>query len=93
MISGRVFGGRIFDVQQREKVIIPCVIAFIVAMTLLAFSETLEMFISCGCHRSRGARLSRALVVCLCLDLVGSSRGPAIGWLTAMGIWESGWDR
>ncbi len=85
MISGRVFGGRIFDVQKREKVILPCIIAFILAMTLLAFSKTLEMFILVAVIAAAGHAFLVPSLFAYILNLVGSSRGPAIGWLTAMG--------
>jgi MFS family permease len=85
MISGRVFGGRIFDVHKREKVILPCIIAFILAMTLLAFSKTLEMFILVAVIAAAGHAFLVPSLFAYILDLVGSSRGPAIGWLTAMG--------
>ncbi len=85
MIAGRVFGGRIFDVQEREKVILPCIIAFILAMTLLAFSKTLEMFILVAVIAAAGHAFLVPSLFAYILDLVGSSRGPAIGWLTAMG--------
>jgi MFS family permease len=85
MISGRVFGGRIFDIQKREKVILPCIIAFILAMILLAFSESLEMFILVAVISAAGHAFLVPSLFAYVLDLVGSSRGPAIGWLTAMG--------
>jgi MFS family permease len=85
MILGRVFGGRIFDIQRREKVILPCIIAFILAMTLLAFSETIEMFILVAVIAAAGHSFLVPSLFAYVLDLVGSSRGPAIGWLTAMG--------
>ncbi len=85
MISGRIFGGRIFDAYEREKVILPCIAAFILAMTLLAFSETLEMFILVAVIAAAGHAFLVPSLFAYILDLVGSSRGPAIGWLTAMG--------
>lgn len=85
MIAGRVFGGRVFDVQEREKVILPCIVAFILAMTLLAFSKTLEMFILVAVIAAAGHAFLVPSLFAYILDLVGSSRGPAIGWLTAMG--------
>jgi MFS family permease len=85
MILGRVFGGRIFNIQMREKVILPCILAFILAMTLLAFSKTLEMFILVAVIAAAGHAFLVPSLFAYVLDLVGSSRGPAIGWLTAMG--------
>ncbi len=85
MISGRVFGGRIFDVHEREKVILPCISAFIIAMTLLAFSKSLEMFVLVAIIAAAGHAFLVPSLFAYVLDLVGSSRGPAIGWMTAMG--------
>jgi MFS family permease len=85
MISGRVFGGRIFDTYKREKVILPCIMAFIIAMTLLAFSKSLEMFILVAVIAAAGHAFLVPSLFAYVLDVVGSSHGPAIGWLTAMG--------
>jgi len=85
MISGRVFGGRIFDIQKREKVILPCIIAFILAMTLLAFSKSLGMFILVAVIAAAGHAFLVPSLFAYVLDLVGTSHGTAIGWLTAMG--------
>jgi MFS family permease len=85
MISGRVLGGRIFDIQRREKVILPCIVAFILAMTLLAFSKSLEMFVLVAVIAAAGHAFLVPSLFAYVLDLVGASHGPAIGWLTAMG--------
>ena len=85
MIAGRVLGGRIFDAYQREKVILPCIIAFIIAMSLLAFSKSLEMFILVAVIAAAGHSFLVPSLFAYVLDLAGPSHGPAIGWLTAMG--------
>jgi len=85
MISGRVLGGRIFDAYQREKVILPCILAFIIAMSLLAFSKSLEMFILAAVIAAAGHSFLVPSLFAYVLDRVGPSHGPAIGWLTAMG--------
>ncbi len=85
MISGRVLGGRVFDIQKREKVILPCIIAFILAMTLLAFSKSLGMFILVAVIAAAGHAFLVPSLFAYVLDLVGTSHGTAIGWLTAMG--------
>jgi hypothetical protein len=41
LILGRTLGGRFLDLYNREKVIVPCLVAYIVSMAVLAFSETL----------------------------------------------------
>jgi MFS family permease len=54
-------------------------------MALLAFSETLEMFILVAVIAAAGHAFLVPSLFAYVLDLVGPSRGPAIGWLTAMG--------
>jgi predicted MFS family arabinose efflux permease len=45
LILGRVLGGKILDLYSREKVILPCLNSYIIAMIVLSFSKTLLMFI------------------------------------------------
>jgi MFS family permease len=44
LILGRTLGGRFLDLYNREKVIVPCLVAYIVSMAVLAFSETLYFY-------------------------------------------------
>jgi len=85
LIFCRALGGRILDVYRREKVILPCLIAYIISMTILAFSKTLPMFILVAVIQGIGHAFLMPSLVAYTLDLMGSSRGPAIGLLTAMG--------
>jgi MFS family permease len=85
LISGRTLGGRILDVRRREKIILPCHITFIISMTTLAFSETLPMFIIVAVISAMGHAFLYPSLIAYTLDLVGSSRGPAMGLLMAMG--------
>jgi MFS family permease len=45
LIVSRMLGGRILDRYSRDRVILPCLVAFIVSMILFSFSKTLPMFI------------------------------------------------
>ena len=85
LISCRTLGGRILDLYRREKVILPCLLTYIIAMTILAFSKTLPIFILVAVIQGVGHAFLMPSLVVYTLDLAGSSRGPAMGMLTAMG--------
>jgi MFS family permease len=85
MISFRILGGRILDVYSREKVILPCLIAFFISMTVLAFSKTLPIFILVAVISAIGQAFLYPSLVAHTLDIANSSRGPVMGLLTAMG--------
>ncbi len=85
LISGRALGGKIIDLYNREKVILPCLTTYIIAMIILAFSKTLPMFILVAVIWGIGNAFLIPAVVAYTLDRVGSSRGPAMGTLTAIG--------
>ena len=84
LILGRALGGKILDLYSREKVILPCLIAYILSMVILSFSETLPMFILVAVIWGIGnAFLTPALIADI-LDRVGSSVGTAMGTHTAI---------
>jgi len=85
LIFGRALGGRILDVYRREKVILPCLIAYILSMIILAFSKTLQMFILVAVIQAIGHAFLMPALVAYTLDLAGSSRGASIGLLSGMG--------
>jgi len=85
LIVGRVFGGRILDRYSRERVILPCLIAFIVSMTLLSFSKTLPMFILVAVIYGAGIAFFFPTMVVYTVERAGSARGPAMGTFTAAG--------
>jgi len=84
LILGRSLGGWIPDVYSREKVILPCLAAYIIAMVILAFSKTLPMFILVAVIWGIGHAFFFPSLVAYVLDLVGSSPGPAMGTFTAI---------
>jgi MFS family permease len=85
IILGRALGGKILDLYSREKVILPCLTTYIISMTILAFSKTLPMFIMVAVIWGVGNAFLMPSLVAYVLERAGSSRGPAIGTLTAFG--------
>ena len=84
LFLGRSIGGKILDIYKRESVILPCLIAYILSMAILAFSETLPMFILVGVIWGIGNAFSMPSLVAYVLDRVSSSPGPAMGTFTAI---------
>ncbi|MBS3918774.1 MAG: MFS transporter [Deltaproteobacteria bacterium] len=84
LILGRTFGGRILDLHSREKVIFPCLLTYIIATLILAFSETTPMFILAAVIWGAGNAFAFPAFVALVIDLAGPSRGPALGTFTAL---------
>jgi MFS family permease len=85
LIVGRALGGKILDIYNRERVILPCLTAFIISMVILAFSKTLPMFILVAVIWGIGHAFLIPSLVLYALDRAGSSRGPAMGTFTAAG--------
>ncbi len=84
LILGRTFGGRILDLYSREKVIFPCLLTYIMATLILAFSETTPMFILVAIIWGAGNAFAFPAFVAYAIDLAGPSRGPALGTFTAL---------
>jgi predicted MFS family arabinose efflux permease len=84
LIFGRAFGGRILDLYSREKVILPCLVAQIISMSILTFSTTFSMFILVAVVWGIGNAFFYPTLVAYTIDLAGSSRGPAIGTYLAL---------
>jgi MFS family permease len=81
---GRVFGGKILDLYRRERVIPFLVTTCVIAMTLLAFSKDLPMFILVAVIWGIGNGLLNPAVMVYVLDRAGPSKGPAIGTYTSL---------
>jgi len=83
LILGRVLGGRILDLYNRERVMLPCLTTYIISMIILAFSQTLPMFILVAVIWGIGNAFLIPTLVAYTIELSGSSRGPAMGTFTA----------
>ena len=84
LILGRALGGKILDLYNRESVILPCLTMCIIAMSILAFSKTLPMFILVAAIWGIGNAFLAPALMTFTLDRVGSSVGPAVGTFTAI---------
>jgi MFS family permease len=89
LILGRTLGAKILDLYRRERIILPCLFAYILSMVLLAFSKTLPMFILVAVIWGIGHAFFFPSLVAYVLDRVGSSPGPAMGTFTA--VMDLGW--
>jgi MFS family permease len=84
IILGRALGGRILDLHNRDRVILPCLTTVIIAMIILAFSKTLPMFIVAALVWGIGhAFVYPALAACT-LERTDSSPGPAMATFSAL---------
>jgi len=84
LFLGRSFGGKIFDLYNKEKVILPCLITYVISMVILAFSKTLPMFILVALIWGIGNAFLMPSLVAYALGRGGSSPGPVMGTFTAI---------
>ena len=84
LILGRAFGGRIVDVYPREKIILPCLITYLIPPVILAFSGTQPMFLLAAVIWGIGHAFLMPALVVYALEGAGSSAGPAMGTFHAM---------
>ena len=84
LLLGRSFGGKIFDLYNKEKVILPCLTTYVISMAILAFSKTLPMFILVALIWGIGNAFLIPSLVAYALGRVGSSPGPVMGTFTAI---------
>jgi MFS family permease len=84
LILGRTLGGKILDIYDRKKVIIPCLIAIIISLAILTFSTTLLMFILVAVVLGTGWSLLYPSLLIYAIENAGSDRGPAMGTFTGL---------
>jgi MFS family permease len=84
LILGRTLGGKILDIYDRKKVIIPCLTAIIISLVILAFSTTLSMFILVAVVLGTGWSLLYPSLLIYAIENAGSDRGPAMGTFTGL---------
>jgi len=89
LILSRTLGGKIFDLYSRERIILPCLFAYVISMVVLTFSKTLPMFILVAVIWGIGHAFFFPSLVAYVLDRVSSSPGPAMGTFTA--AMDMGW--
>ena len=84
LILGRTLGGKILDLYSKERIILPCLITYIISMVILTFSKTLPMFILTAVIWGIGHAFLGPTLAAYALDRSGSSRGSVIGTFMAM---------
>ncbi len=84
LILGRALGGKMLDRYSKDGVILPSLFAYVISMTILAFSRTLPMFILVAVIYGIGHAFLIPTLMVYVLDRVGSSPGPAMGTITAI---------
>jgi MFS family permease len=83
MILCRALGGKILDLHSKEKIIIPCIIAYIVSMVILAFSKTLPMFMLAAMIYGIAPAFLTPVLTAYALDR-GDSPGPVMATFQAI---------
>jgi MFS family permease len=83
-VFARGFGGRVLDLYEREKIILPCLFVYILAMILMTFATTLPLCILVGLVYGGGNAFLYPTLVAFALDRAGTARGPAMGTFTAV---------
>ncbi len=84
LILGRMFGGKMLDLYSKERIIFPCLLTYILATLILAFSKTTPLFLLVAIIWGAGNAFAFPAFVALAIDLAGPSRGPALGTFTAL---------
>jgi predicted MFS family arabinose efflux permease len=84
LILGRSLGGKTLDLYSKERVLLPCLITFIISMAILVASKTPPMFIIVAVIWGMGHTFFYPSLMVYAIDRVGSSRGPAMGTFTAI---------
>lgn len=84
LMLGRILGGRLLDLYERKKVIIPCLTMIVISLVLLTFSTTLPMFILVAVILGTGWSLLYPSIFIYAIESAGSSQGPAMGTFTAL---------
>ena len=84
MVAGRLFGGRIMDTRNKEKLIMIFVPSMVVILIILSFSKTLLMFICVGAFWGIVAAFFIPVSMAYALEYSGSSDGTAVGTFRAI---------
>ena len=83
MIAGRLFGGKILDNCNKEKLMMTCFFIIMVALTILSLSRTLPLFILVGSFWGIGAAFFLPVSMAYAFEYASTSDGAAIGTFRA----------
>lgn len=78
IIIGRVFGGKILDTYDKEKIVLSFIVVSGISLILLAFSRTLSMFVLVGVLSGAGAAFFQPACTVYAFEYAGSTGGTAV---------------
>ena len=84
MITGRIFGGKILDAYNKERIILVLILISMMAIVILSFSKTLPLFIFVGLLWGVGAAFFMPACMAYALEFAGTSSGAAVGTFQAL---------
>jgi MFS family permease len=84
LILGRTLGGKVLDIYDRNKLLLPCLTAIIISLAILTFSTTLPMFILVAVVLGTGWALLYPSLLIYAIESAGSARGPAMATFTGL---------
>lgn len=84
-IACRIFGGRILDTYDREKIIMTFIATSVLVCAALAFAKNLPVFMAVGIVWGTGAAFIFPALMALAMNRAGSSSGTAVGTFRALG--------
>jgi MFS family permease len=84
LMLGRLLGGRILDIYEREKVIRPCLALIVMGITIMPFANTLTVFIFVAVILGTGWAFLYPSLTIHVIETAGLSRGPAMATFTAL---------
>jgi predicted MFS family arabinose efflux permease len=84
IVAGRMFGGKIMDTCNKEKLIATFLPAMVVILIILSLSKTLPMFIFVGALWGIGVAFFIPMALAYALECSGSSDGAAVGTFRAI---------
>lgn len=79
MIAGRLLGGRLMDMCNKEKFILGFLPSMAAILVILSLSKTLLMFILVGALWGIGASFFVPMIMSYALEYCGSTGGTAVG--------------
>ena len=85
LVLGRALGGRVLDMYDRKKIIMPCLFLIIVSIVILPLSGSLTMFILAAIILGIGWAFLYPSLMIYVIETSGTAQGPAMATFTALG--------
>ena len=85
LLLGRSLGGRVLDLYDRKKIIMPCLFVVIVSIVILPFASSLTMFVVAAIILGAGWAFLYPSLMVYAMEKAGTAQGPAMATFTALG--------